>query len=503
MPNYKTSGKQLAWNTLFLYFRQMLTLVVSLLTVRYTLNILGVVDYGVNNVVAGTVTMFSFLSGSMAGGAQRFFAFYIGSGEKEKLKDVFQVTFTIFIILTVVILSLQEIVGLWFLNYKLVIPADRLFAAHCIFQFAIIGSCATIMLTPYMASVIARENMKIFAKVGVAEAIIKLVVVLLLYIAPADKLIAYGLLYMFVNLGMTAFYLVYTKKNYEECQSRILWKKDLITQILTFNGWNLFGSFAWMMKNQGLSLMLNTFFGPVINASQQIGSQIRSISATFSQNFSIATKPQIIKSYAAKDFDHMFNLVFKTAKINFILMFVITLPALFSLEYVLNLWLVDVPKYAVVIGQLLLVENLVETSSLPFAVVNQATGKIALYQFLIGLTGLMNIPMAYIACRNGCEPKIAFVIGVVLQCFIAMIRILFVQKVKSELFIKILTGVYIPCILIALISYTMSFLLWKPISTFVMFFVETACQVLIVLGLSFCIGLNKDEKKYLISILKR
>ncbi|SOD11537.1 Na+-driven multidrug efflux pump [Fibrobacter sp. UWB16] len=503
MPEYKTSASQITKNALFLYCRQIIIMAVGLLTVRITLSILGIVDYGVNNVVAGTVSMFAFLSGSLASGSQRFFSFYIGSGEKDKLSDSFKGTFSIYVIFTLIIFVLQEIVGLWLLNNKLVIPPDRMFAAQCIFQMAILGSCASLMTAPYMASVIAHENMKVFAQVGIIEVVLKLLIVFLLYISPADKLITYGFLYMLINLGMMLFYQMYTFKKYDECRSSFLWRKDLIKELLSFNGWNCFGSFAWMMKNQGLSIMLNTFFGPIVNAAQQIGTQIRSISASFSQNFSMATKPQIIKSYAAKDYDRTLDLVFKTAKINFFLMYVITLPACFSLDYLLDLWLVDVPQYAVVICQLLLIENLVETSSLPFAVVNQATGKIALYQFLIGVVGLLNIPFAYIACCNGCEPKIAFLIGVILQLCIAAIRIIFVQRVFPKSFFKIIGQIYIPCSLIVVISYFTSHLLWIPITSFMVFTIETLCQVLLVLLLSYFIGLNKNERVFCISLVKK
>lgn len=503
MPEYKTSASQITKNALFLYFRQIIIMAVGLLTVRITLSLLGIVDYGVNNVVAGTVAMFAFLSGSLASGSQRFFSFYIGSGEKDKLSDSFKGTFSIYVVFTLIILVLQEVVGIWLLNNKLVIPPDRMFAAQCIFQMAILGSCASLMTAPYMASVLAHENLKIFAQVGIVEAVLKLFIVFLLYISPIDKLITYGFLYLIVHLGMMVFYQIYTFKNYDECRSSFLWRKDLIKELLSFNGWNCFGSFAWMMKNQGLSLMLNTFFGPVVNAAQQIGTQIRSISASFSQNFSMATKPQIIKSYAAKDYNRTLDLVFKTAKINFILMYVITLPACFSLDYLLNLWLVDVPQYAVVICQLLLIENLVETSSLPFAVVNQATGKIALYQFLIGFVGLLNIPFAYIACCNGCEPKIAFLVGVILQFCIAIVRISFVQRVFPKSFFRIIAQIYIPCALIIVISCIASHLLWRPITSFIMFTIETLCQVLLVLMLSYFIGLNKNERTFCISLVKK
>lgn len=503
MINYRVSGKILLKNTLFLYFRQLLTLFISLFTVRITLDILGAVDYGLNSVVAGTVTMFSFISGSMAEGAQRYFSFFIGEGSCDKLKDSFKATFSIFVLITIGIFISEEIIGLWFLNNKLVIPLDRRFTSQVIFQFAVLGSCASVMVTPYMSSVIAHENMKLFAKIGVAESFLKLAVVVLLYLAPNDKLIAYGFLYMLVNFGKTAFYFFYTTRKYEECTSSFLWKKNVIKEILFFNVWNSFGSFAWMMKTQGLALVLNMFFGPVVNAAQQIGNQIRNISVIFSQNFSMAAKPQIIKSFAASDYDHMIDLVFKASKINFFLLLLITVPTLFSLDFILELWLVDVPQHAAVFCQLLLIDNLIESLSLPFAVVNQATGKIALYQFLIGSANFLNIPISYYLFYLGFEPKYAFIVGIIMQICIVVIRICLIPKVQSNLILKIILKIVLPCSLITFIAYVLSKLFWCTVDSFEIFLFETICQVFLILFLSFIIGLDKNERQFVLMTIKK
>ena len=358
--SYKTSGKQIAKNSLYLYFRQILTLCVSLVTVRYTMSALGVIDYGVNSVVAGTVSMFQFLVGSLAMGTQRFFSFHIGRNDKEMLAKTFKQTFTIYLLLGLFVVLLTEIVGVWFVENKLVIPADRMFAAHFIFQVSVISMFLSTLQSPFMASVVAHENMKIFAQVSVYDVVMRLVVVLLLVASPFDKLISYSILTFIVGLSTFAFYQWYTRSKYDECHSVLYWEQSLAKEILSFNVWNLFGNFAWMMKNQGMAMILNMFFGPIVNASQQIGIQIRTICFGFSQNITAAVKPQIIKSYAVQDYERMFDLVQRTAKLTFFLMLIMTIPILFHLEFVLNLWLVEVPKYAVVICHLLLIENLVQ-----------------------------------------------------------------------------------------------------------------------------------------------
>lgn len=501
MSNYKTSGNQLAKNTLYLYFRQFLTVVVSLYTVRIVLQTLGVEDFGIKNVVAGTVSMFGFLTGAMATGTQRFFSFYIGTGDQEKLKKVFQVTFTIYVLLAIFIVVLQEVVGLWLLNNKLVIPENRMFAAHWVFQIGVLTSFFGIMQSPFMASVVAHENMKIFAQVSIYDVIMRLLIVYVITIIPYDKLISYSILSFMIWLSTTVFYQYYTRKHYQECKSHICFERKMVKDILGFNGWNLFGQFAWMMKNQGISILLNMFFGPVINSAHQIGTQIRTKSVEFSQNFSVATKPQIIKSYAAADYDRMFKLVYKTAKLNFMLMLIITVPLLFHLDYILHLWLGIVPVYTVIICKLLLLENLVETTSLPFATVNQATGKIALYQFLIGLVGLLTIPFAYIMLRLGADASFVFIIGIILQCFIAAIRILFVLRIRHGILQDILIRVYMPCLLVAALGYLICNVAYFSVNNLAFLVSEILLELAILFALIYLVGMNAEEKMYFRTIV--
>ena len=500
--NYKTSGKQIARNSLYLYFQQLLGLVVSLVTVRYTMSTLGVVDYGVNSVVAGTVSMFQFLVGALSMGTQRFFSFYIGKEDKEMLAKTFKQTFTIYFLMAVFVVLLTEIVGVWFIENKLVIPVERLDAARIIFQVSVVSMFLSILQAPFMASVIAHENMKIFAQMSIYDVIMRLIVVFLLVASPFDKLISYSMLNFIVGLSTLIFYQWYTRTRYIECHSQFLWDRSLANEILGFNVWNLFGQFAWMMKNQGLGMLLNTFFGPVVNASQQVGTQIRGICVGFSQNINAAVNPQIIKSYAAEDYERMFSLVYRTSKINFFLMLTMTIPILFHLEFVLNLWLVEVPKYAVIICELLLIENLVETSSLPFATVNQATGKIALYQFLIGLSGLLNVPFAYIALILGYQPEVVFVIGILLQILIAVIRLVFVRRVKGVKLKTILTDVYLPCITTAIIVYSISYFTNIESGEFLPNALGIIWKVVITIIIALFVGFNQSDRVLFYSIIR-
>ena len=487
---------------MYLYFRQILSLVVSLITVRYTMSALGVVDYGVNSVVAGTVSMFQFLVGSLSMGTQRFFSYHIGRNDHEMLNKTFKQTFTIYLLMGVVVGLLTEGVGMWFIENKLVIPDDRMFAARVIFQVSVVSMFLSILQAPFMASVVAHENMKIFAQMSIYDVMMRLVVVFLLVTSPFDKLISYSLLNFTVGVSILVFYQWYTRLHYKECHFSFYWEKLLAKEILSFNVWNLFGNFAWMMKNQGMAMILNMFFGPVVNASQQIGTQIRTICVGLTDNISAAVNPQIIKSYAAQDYDRMFGLVQRTAKLIFFLMLTMTIPILFHLDFVLNLWLVEVPEYAVVICHLLLIENLVEIASKPYATVNQATGKIALYQFLIGMAGILCVPISYIGFRLGGLPELGFQVAIFTQFLVAIIRIIFVQRVEGVNIRKILHHVYLPCVTVAIISYLICYFTNVESESLVSNVLGIGWKILVTISLSFMFGFDKKEKNFVLNYVK-
>ena len=501
--NYKTSSAQIASNSIFLYLRQILIMAFGLITVRVTLHLLGTEDYGVYNVVAGAVTLFSFLVGAVGMGAQRFFSFYIGKGNKEQLQKVFTNTFTIYLILAVIVVLLTEIVGMYLLETKLIIPEGRMLAAKIVFQFACITLFFSIMQAPFMALVIAHENLKVFAQLGIYDAVTKLLLVFLLTIVPVDKLILYAILHMLVVLSCSLFYQYFCSHYYEECKLRVSWDKSMALEILSYNGWNLWGQLSGVVKSQGISIMLNIFFGPIINAALQIANQVRGLCVTLSQNFTAAVNPQIIKSYSANDYERLFRLAFSSAKLNFVLMSVLILPIFFHVEYLLGLWLGDIPEYTILICKLLAFDSLMEVVSTPFATINQATGKIGLYQFIIGIVGLLNLPFAYIALRLDTNPIWVFIIGIALQCCIALIRVIFVNRVKKEMTISAIIKVYIPCLLFLWISLALSWLFISPAHSILSLCGYGATQVAMVVILAYIVVFNKAEKQLIGSLIKK
>ena len=316
----QSNSKRIAKNTLMLYFRQILIMLVSLYTVRVVLNVLGAEDYGIYNVVAGVVTMFSFLSGAMATASQRYFSFDLGKNDTEHLKTTFSVTFQIYLLLAFAIIVLAETVGLWFVNNKLVIPAERMNAANWIFQAAIVSFLLTLITTPYMACIIAHENMNVYAYVSIVEAGLKLAIVFLLKVLPYDKLIVYGLLLASVALINTSIYRLYCHKHYSECKFRFVKDRLLFKEIISYSGWNLFGTVANVAKNQIINILLNIHFGAIVNAARGIASQVNVAVSSFGQNFTTALRPPIIKSYASNEKESAFSLVFRGRKFTFFLM---------------------------------------------------------------------------------------------------------------------------------------------------------------------------------------
>ena len=501
MPESNT--KRIAKNTLMLYFRQILILLVSLYTVRVVLNVLGAEDYGIYNVVAGVVTMFSFLSGAMATASQRYFSFDLGKGDNEHLKTTFSVTFQIYVLLAAIVIILAETVGLWFVNHKLVIPAERMAAANWIFQAAIVSFLLTLITTPYMASIIAHENMNVYAYVSIVEALLKLGIVFLLKVLSYDKLIVYGMLLSTVAFINTSIYRLYCHKHYVECKFQFIKDSKLFREIISYSGWNLFGASVGVVKNQIINILLNIYFGAIVNAARAVASQVNSAVISFSQNFSTALRPQIIKSYATERNEECINLVFQGCKFTFFLMYIFSCPLIIEMDLILKIWLKNPPELAVIFTQLALIDAVIDSISYPLMTLAQATGKIKLYQGVVGGILLCNLPIAYIALRFGAPPYIVMIIAICIT-FVAFIVRLFIVKRLSGLSIKkFVIKTAIPCVIVAICASIFPGFFYLTLnkgwySFFFIIFVSILCSILSV----FFIGMSKNERLIVISKIK-
>lgn len=447
----ESENKRIVKNTLMLYFRQILILLTSLYTVRIVLQALGAEDYGIYNVVAGTVTMFGFLTNSLAGASQRFFSFELGQGNSESLQKIFSLMLAIYILLAITILFFAETVGLWFVKNKLTIPATRINAAVWVYQASIFSFIISILTTPYMAAIIARENMKIYAYASVIEAILKFLVALSLSFMP-DKLIAYGFLLLIITFLNTVVYRIYCCKHYKECHFVFYWDKEKFKEIVSYSCWNLFGSSISIIKNQIMNILLNIFFNPVVNAARSISVQVNNAVNSFAGNFTTAMRPQIIKQYAAGKNDKAIQLVFYGCKYTFFLMYIFALPLILEMNYILRLWLSRPPEMAVIFTRLALIDVVIASVSYQIMTLAQATGKIKLYQSVVGGILLLNLPVSYIVLKLGASAYSVMIVAIVISIVATIIRLLILRLLVSFSIKKFLRDCILPIFSVVLIA---------------------------------------------------
>jgi len=390
----------------------LLVMGVSLFTVRIVLKVLGVEDYGIYNVVAGIVSMFGFLSGTMASASQRFFAFEIGKKDFVKLKQTFSMTVTIYAMLAILIIILAETVGLWFLNNKMTIPPDRMEAARWVYHFAIASFVVTIMAIPYNAAIIAKENMKVFAFISIIEVLLKLGIVYILVLFDVDKLKLYAVLMLISTICIQASYSLYCRRAYSEFKYSFYWDRGLFQTLVGFSGWMVFGCLADMLSKQGVNVLINVFFGPIFNATRAIAIQIHTAVNSFVLNFIMAVNPQIIKSFSSGDIQYAYRLVFSSSKISFFLLFFLTFPVILYTDNILSLWLKEIPPYSTIFVRLVIIELLITALYSPIAQINQASGNIKKYQLLISLLFLLIFIFTFFAYYFSFPVYFTFVISI-------------------------------------------------------------------------------------------
>lgn len=491
--------KQIAKNTLMLYFRQLLVMLVSLYSVRVVLNTLGADDYGLYNVVAGIVAMFGFVSASMAGTCQRYFSFSLGKNDFDELHKIFNLTIAIYIIITVVIVFFSETIGLWFVYTKLKIAAERVSTAKWVYQFSILSLVLTILTTPFMAMLIAYEDMNIYAYVGIIEAFLKLCVALILQVLPWDKLWLYGLLMLLVTIVTTTIYRTVCKLKYKACKYKFYWNTLQARSMMSFIGWNIIGVASDVGKNQGVNTLLNQYFNPIVTTSRSIAMQVSGAVSSFSQNFSAALNPQIIKNYAAGSNTEMLNLLYKGCRFTYFLMLFFALPLLVEMESILAFWLQVVPDYAVVFTQLILIKALLEALCYPMITAVQATGNIKTYQCLIGGILLLNFPLAWLILGMGKGPIFVVVLDLILICCAVIARLMINKKLIKLSLLIFFKKVLFPILGVTTISSVLAFI-WLCLNLH-FFLVIMGCAFSTATSI-FCFGLTHNERLYLIHTIK-
>lgn len=388
-------NRRIAKNTLLLYMRMGLIMIISLWASRVVLSTLGETDFGLYNVIGGIVVAFSFLNGVMNSACNRYYATQLGRRDYEALHQVFKVNVTIFLVLAAAILLLSETVGLWIMERKMNIPADRLQACRWVYQLSILSFLCSVVAIPYRAIITAKEKMKVYAYCSVVEAVLKLGIVFLLSISPIDKLVFYALLMLAVSAATNGFYILYCRCCYPECRYDWHCDRALAREIMSFNGWGVLGSMATIGKNQGVNILLNMFFGPAVNAARGLANQVYINVYQFVQNYVLAFNPQIVKSWAAGEKEDMMRLVFQASRFSYFLLYAIVLPLLLEMDCVLGLWLGDVPALTATFASIMLAVSLVDSFHDPLFYSVQATGKVKWYNILVGGSQLLIVFAAY------------------------------------------------------------------------------------------------------------
>lgn len=451
--------KRIAKNTALLYVRMLLIMAISLYTSRVVIDALGKVDYGLYNVVGTIVVSFSFLNGIMSSACSRYFAIEIGRGDDEALRKVFSLNITIFILLSVIILVFSETIGLWFLNNKMKIPDDRLEAANWVYQFSIISFLFNMMVVPFRSIIIARENMRVFAYCSIVEVILKLLIVYLLLVLPYDRLIMYGWLMLLVTVIVGGFYMQYCVRCYRECRYRYYWSTSLFREIVGYTGWNLIGNLATVGKSQGVNILLNMFYGPIMNTARGIAYQVFVNINQFVSNFTTAFNPQIIKSYSANARSEMLKLVYQSSKFSYFLLYFLVLPVILETPYILELWLKkgNVVDHTVSFTRLMLVTALIDSLSYPLMTAVMATGQVKKYQLTVGMTMLATLPISYIVFKYWDVPPesifyILLIASVIGQCF----RIKIMNSLHQMRYSEYIRLVILPVVVVTVLPLILS-----------------------------------------------
>lgn len=498
-----SNNKRIAKNTLALYIRNLLALLVSLATVNYVLRELGNDDYGLYGVIGGVLSFVTFIGGALRISSQRFFSYEIGLNNEDRLKSLFSTVLTLYILFAVLILVFGESVGLWYINNKLIVLPSRLPAANVLFQLVIISSLVSIVFAPFSMMITAYEDMHVFGWTAVFEAVGKIVVVILLIHSPFDKLLTYSYLLALISTLPNLFYYWYAKKNYPLISWKMNFRIKDYKEIFSFSVWNLFGNLAHMTKNQGVALLLNSFFGTTINAAHGIAMTVRTTAGTLSQNFSSAINPQITKQYAVNKTESLTRLVFRGSNMSFLLMLVVVAPAVFYTDYILKIWLSNPAPHTVMFCRLLMIETLIDSLSFPLAAANQATGHIALYQALIGVFGILNLPIGYLCLKLGLAPEAVFWAGVLLQFFIVGIRIVFLRRVFPNAIYGMLKEVITPCVIVTGVAVGSWYIININVETIWSLLGASASIIIVSILAAWITMLTRNERSRAITYIKQ
>ena len=476
---------------------------IGLYTSRIVLKTLGIEDYGTYNVVGGVVGMFSIVSSSMSTSISRFITFELGKKDEIRLNKVFSTAINVQLLMGLAVVILMEVIGVWFLNTKMNIPEGRIGAANWVFQLSIISFVLGLLMVPYNASIVAHEDMGVFAYMSLLDAILKLLIVYSLYISPFDKLISYAVLLLGVSLLMRGIYAFYCKRHYKECTYHFVNDKTLLKEMTSFAGWHFLSNGSWILNNQGVNILINIFFGVTLNAARGIASTVDGMIQSFVNNFMTALNPQITKSYAAGDLEYMHKLVFAGAKYSAFLMLFFIIPICLETDLILKLWLDVVPGYAAVFVRWTLLSSLCVILGNTLVTSVLATGKIRNYELVMGLMALSNFPITWIAFRMGASPTSAYIIYFSVYFLMIFVRLYMAKGLINMPVWTYIKEVFFRVFAVGVISFFVPYIISQLQEDSVLRLIEVVtvsviCTVLCVLLL----GMKADEKRKMFGFIR-
>lgn len=506
MPlDVSSNNKRIAKNTIFLYLRFGFVLLVSLYTVRVILNAIGVVDYGIYNVVGGFASMFGFFCTTMSTATQRFYNFEIGKNGYDAVTKVFNSAIRIQILFSIIVFVLGEVIGVWYVNYKMVIPEERLTVANWIYQFSLFSLMFTIVQVPFSAAIMAFERMNFYAVVGIVDVIFKLLIAVIISQTSSERLWLYGFLLFVISIINFILYIYYCKKNLPPIRFEARYDTQLRNEMFSFSGWNVFGTFSYMMRNQGLNVLINAFFGATINAANGIAGQVSGALQTFTSNIVIAFKPQLTQAYAKGEYVRTKQLFFVMSKISYALMLVLAVPIILEMNYVLHLWLgAELPEYTVSFSILTVISITISVLHTPIVQVVHATGKIKKFQIWTACIILLILPISWILLKIGMTPNSIYWTTIAVFIFNQMVGLWLLRGCFVYRYIDYLKAVVFPCVcftlsLIVIPYYSLS-LLPESFMRLIMICMES---LIVGVCLTFFIILNREERKQIKNLIKK
>ena len=502
MSNTSANNKRIAKNTLFLYMRTLLVMVISLYTSRVVLQVLGVEDYGVYQVVGGLVAMFSVISSSLSSAISRFITFELGTGNINKLKKIFATSIVIQLCISAIVILSVEIVGLWFLHSKMQIPEGRMNAAEWVLHCSLLTFCINLLSIPYNACIIAHEHMKTFAYVSIVDVIMKLGCVFLIAFSPIDKLISYAVLLTLVAAAIRLIYMIYCNKHFEECRTKLVFDKPIFKEMFGFSGWSFFNNTTHILNSQGINMLMNVFFGVTVNAARGIALQVENALLSFVNSFTTAVNPQITKSYAAGDLPAMHKLVCRGAKFSFFMMFILALPIILEAEQILKMWLVNIPDYTVIFVQLSLIMGLCDCMGSAGYTACMATGKIRNYSIIITSIGILEFPLAWFFFAWGYPPFYAYYTYIAVKIMVLIARMFLLKRMVGLNIRTHIQHIFLPVIVVSVVASILPTTIVHMMDSSLLRVVVVAVVSMISASLTILYaGMTKSEREVIVSKL--